>query len=173
MSLTDSEVHQLVASKEFGSAPASVYVSCGQDVIDAPSIFITLRDCFLTQGVILPQLRKEDRGEVGRHVVIPPAEEACVINFPYKTQSVMVVVPVVGLKGISAVSTSSFPWFRVREGDVVGWRGNSCSSEGGPPHFPHPFFQVKRCRMQGTNLGVTRVLAPPDFSTSPSQRMEV
>lgn len=79
--LTEGGVHQLVSAKEHLSVQAGACVSCGQAVINALLISITLRDQIFTRGVVL-QLEKEDRGEVGRQRAVSLAKESRIIDFP-------------------------------------------------------------------------------------------
>lgn len=81
MPLTEGGVHQLVSAKEHLSVQAGACVSCGQAVINALLISITLRDQIFTRVVVL-QLEKEDRGEVGRERVVSLAKESRIIDFP-------------------------------------------------------------------------------------------
>lgn len=81
MPLTEGVVHVLVSSQEHPSLQSSVCVSCGQGVIDTLLVSITPRG----RGVVLQQIVKEDRGEVGSQMVVPLAKEACSIDFPYNT----------------------------------------------------------------------------------------
>lgn len=74
--LIDGGVHLLVAAKEHLGMKSSVCVICGQGVIDALSISITLRDQKLIQGVVSHELVIKDRGEIGRQMVDPLAKEA-------------------------------------------------------------------------------------------------
>lgn len=74
--LTDGGVHLPVVSKERLGVTSSVCVICGQGVIDALSVSITLGDQKLIQGVISHEFIIKDRGETGRQMVDPLAQEA-------------------------------------------------------------------------------------------------
>lgn len=84
MPLTEGVVHLLVSSKDHPSVQSSPCVSCGQGVIDALLFSITLEGQIFVQ-VVFQQLGKKDRGEVGRQMVFPLAEEACSVDFPCNT----------------------------------------------------------------------------------------
>lgn len=61
---------------------SSPCVSCGQDVINALFISMTLRGQILTRRVVFPKLGSEDRSEAGKQIVVPLAKEACSVDFP-------------------------------------------------------------------------------------------
>lgn len=85
MPLTEGGVHLLVACKEHFSVQSSACVSCGQNVINALLISMTLRGQVLTCRVVFQKFRSKNRSEVGRQIVVPLAKEVCSIDFPYNT----------------------------------------------------------------------------------------
>lgn len=85
MPLTEGDIYCLVSSEEHLSVQSNGCVLCSQGVIDALLFSIALGGQISIQGFVSQQLGKEDRGEIGRQMVVPLAKEACFVDFPCNT----------------------------------------------------------------------------------------